>query len=357
MLATFDHSFVLDRKYLFWNCSSSQKSSNIFDNVSNDWRLIDFISYFQRQWRSIFIVASAGAILLYARLQGQMPYFSTADNPTAKEPYLLTRTLTYLYLPVLNAWMLICPAILSFDWGMDSVPRITTITDLRNIWTALFYVSTMLIIRRNIIIIVKQSYQQNSTLKQKPVKDVSEEKSKLCPCSVCHQSFSDLHSASCRSTNNNNNCLNISTSCVCNKVTKKFASTKAYFTAMSANGTFMLCLAFITLPFLPATNVFFCVGFVVAERVLYIPSAGLCLLFGLCASKLWNNRKYRIILATCFVVLILVFSAKTVLRNKDWFDEESLYRSAIPVNPAKGEIPNVFDDYTLRKYKTFRYVN
>jgi len=32
------------------------------------------------------------------------------------------------------------------------------------------------------------------------------------------------------------------------------------------------------LPFLPASNMFFPVGFVVAERVLYMPSMGYCML-------------------------------------------------------------------------------
>jgi len=31
-------------------------------------------------------------------------------------------------------------------------------------------------------------------------------------------------------------------------------------------------------PFIPASNLFFPVGFVVAERVLYVPSMGFCLL-------------------------------------------------------------------------------
>lgn len=33
--------------------------------------------------------------------------------------------------------------------------------------------------------------------------------------------------------------------------------------------------------FIPASNLFFYVGFVVAERVLYVPSMGFCLLVGL----------------------------------------------------------------------------
>lgn len=35
---------------------------------------------------------------------------------------------------------------------------------------------------------------------------------------------------------------------------------------------------FILVPFLPASNLFFRVGFVVAERILYLPSMGFCLL-------------------------------------------------------------------------------
>ena len=35
------------------------------------------------------------------------------------------------------------------------------------------------------------------------------------------------------------------------------------------------------LPFIPASNLFFPVGFVVAERILYTPSFGFCLLVAL----------------------------------------------------------------------------
>ena len=44
-------------------------------------------------------------------------------------------------------------------------------------------------------------------------------------------------------------------------------------------------LSLILLPFLPATNLFFTVGFVVAERVLYVPSMGFCLLVAMGISK------------------------------------------------------------------------
>ena len=38
-----------------------------------------------------------------------------------------------------------------------------------------------------------------------------------------------------------------------------------------------MALAFIIVPFIPASNVFFRVGFVVAERILYLSSIGFCM--------------------------------------------------------------------------------
>uniref|UniRef100_A0A6Q2XCA8 dolichyl-phosphate-mannose--protein mannosyltransferase n=1 Tax=Esox lucius TaxID=8010 RepID=A0A6Q2XCA8_ESOLU len=42
--------------------------------------------------------------------------------------------------------------------------------------------------------------------------------------------------------------------------------------------TILMALSLIVLPFIPASNLFFPVGFVVAERVLYVPSMGFCVL-------------------------------------------------------------------------------
>ena len=47
------------------------------------------------------------------------------------------------------------------------------------------------------------------------------------------------------------------------------------------------------LPFLPASNLFFPVGFVVAERVLYIPSMGFCIMVAYGWSKMAGYSKSR----------------------------------------------------------------
>ena len=43
--------------------------------------------------------------------------------------FLFFRTLSLLYLPVHNFWMLLCPSSLSYDWQMGSLPLITSVWD------------------------------------------------------------------------------------------------------------------------------------------------------------------------------------------------------------------------------------
>lgn len=52
------------------------------------------------------------------------------------------------------------------------------------------------------------------------------------------------------------------------------------------------------IPFLPASNLFFRVGFVVAERVLYLPSAGYCMLLTFGFGALSKHTKKKV-LAKC----------------------------------------------------------
>ena len=89
-------------------------------------------------------------------------------------------------------------------------------------------------------------------------------------------------------------------------------------------------------PYVPASNLFFPVGFVVAERVLYLPSMGLCLL---AAHGLWKllqhtqtKQSLNIMIKAALVFLLLTHSVKTVHRNSDWKDSLSLYKAGVKLN-------------------------
>ena len=97
----------------------------------------------------------------------------------------------------------------------------------------------------------------------------------------------------------------------------------------------VFALALLAFPFLPASNLFFPVGFVVAERILYLPSMGSCLLVAYGLEKLMTQTTSAAIspvssqklLKFCLALLIATHAVKTVVRNQDWKDELTIFKS------------------------------
>lgn len=119
------------------------------------------------------------------------------------------------------------------------------------------------------------------------------------------------------------------------------------------HGALLLQLGFMVLPFLPASNIFLYVGFVVAERVLYFPSVGFCLLVGHGFSQLYSRSErlrrggplIKALLVAASISTVVMMSLGTIRRNEDWKDEGRLYRAGIAVNPPKswGNLGNVLN--------------
>ncbi|XP_014792972.1 PREDICTED: transmembrane and TPR repeat-containing protein 1 [Calidris pugnax] len=211
------------------------------------------------------LVISYVILVLYFRLWimgGSMPMFSEQDNPASFSPYLLTRFLTYSYLLAFNAWLLLAPITLCYDWQVGSIPLIESVWDVRNLATV-FLVLVMALLSLHCIAAFKK-------LEHKEV---------------------------------------------------------------------LVGLLFLVFPFIPASNLFFRVGFVVAERVLYMPSMGYCILFvhGLKKLSTWLN-KWRITVLTLFALLLLLFSWKTIKQNEIWLSRESLFSSGVKTLPHNAKV-------------------
>lgn len=103
----------------------------------------------------------------------------------------------------------------------------------------------------------------------------------------------------------------------------------------------IMALSLIALPFIPASNLFFPVGFVVAERVLYVPSMGFCLLvahgFKILSQKGRGLKKMSWLLVG---VLLTTHAVKTFNRNWDWESEYTLFTSALKVNKNNAKLWN-----------------
>uniref|UniRef100_A0A8C6YZ88 dolichyl-phosphate-mannose--protein mannosyltransferase n=1 Tax=Nothoprocta perdicaria TaxID=30464 RepID=A0A8C6YZ88_NOTPE len=211
------------------------------------------------------LVISYVVLVLYFRLWimgGSMPMFSEQDNPASFSPYLLTRFLTYSYLLAFNAWLLLAPITLCYDWQVGSIPLVESIWDVRNLATVFLA-----------LVLVLLSLHCVAAFKKLEHKEVS------------------------------------------------------------------VGLLFLVFPFIPASNLFFRVGFVVAERVLYMPSMGYCILFvhGLRKLSTWLD-KWRITLPTLFALLLLLFSCKTVKQNEIWLSRESLFSSGVKTLPHNAKV-------------------
>lgn len=153
-------------------------------------------------------------------------------------------------------------------------------------------------------------------------------------CPVCAgRRTGSCHTDGCRAANNNNGPI---ADCHCPK-------RKACHYLNTAPASILTIIGFLVFPFLPASNLFFYVGFVIAERILYLPSIGACLAIGAAISGSYNmarkagmkNVSRGILVGTALFLTCL--SARTLIRNADWHNEESLYRSALRVNPPKGK--------------------
>ncbi|KAK7881894.1 hypothetical protein WMY93_030303 [Mugilogobius chulae] len=99
-------------------------------------------------------------------------------------------------------------------------------------------------------------------------------------------------------------------------------------------------LSLMVLPFIPASNLFFPVGFVVAERVLYVPSMGFCVLVAHGFKILSHKGILKKFSWLLMVLLLTTHAVKTFHRNWDWESEYTLFTAALKVNKNNAKLWN-----------------
>ncbi len=77
-------------------------------------------------------------------------------------------------------------------------------------------------------------------------------------------------------------------------------------------------------------------GTIMGERLAYLPSAGFCLLIALLIGQIETRNRTAARAIICAVILVL--AVRSVLRNKDWHDNLSLYSSAVRVVPNSAKM-------------------
>lgn len=93
------------------------------------------------------------------------------------------------------------------------------------------------------------------------------------------------------------------------------------------------------------SNVPFPIGTIMGERLFFLPSAGLCLLAGVGWQRVgeWRQgvssfKRVRRMGLGLVGVIVVLFAARTVVRNRDWRDEQALFESAMRVSPNSAKV-------------------
>ncbi len=99
-------------------------------------------------------------------------------------------------------------------------------------------------------------------------------------------------------------------------------------------------LAWIGAALLPVANLLFPIGTIMAERLLYLPSAGFCLLLAAgCAAPAGPEAGRRARLApAALLILVLLLGARSQVRLRDWQDDYTLFKSALSVTPRSVKV-------------------
>lgn len=170
------------------------------------------------------------------------PKFVESDNPASFSNSSQTRLFTYSYVNAYNVWLLFYPYSLCHDWSMGSIPLVETITDVRNLVTSSVVFAIAILIIYAII-----------TNNNKPIP------------------------------------LDKQSDVVSMQVKEPDDGRQSQLKMHVLFSLFMTLL-----PFVPASNLLFPVGFVLAERILYLPSMGYCLLVAIGFNALKTVRRSQL---------------------------------------------------------------
>ena len=94
------------------------------------------------------------------------------------------------------------------------------------------------------------------------------------------------------------------------------------------------CVGLCVIPMLPASHFFIPIGTVIAERLLYLPSVGYCILLAWC---LLHRRKKSMMGNVIFAVLLGIYAGRAMHRSADWRTGRLLAVSAYQAYPCSAK--------------------
>jgi protein O-mannosyl-transferase len=108
-------------------------------------------------------------------------------------------------------------------------------------------------------------------------------------------------------------------------------------------------LAWFVLTFSIVSNLVMRIGTVCAERLMYLPSAGLCIAVAIAAERIATAPARRRITYGVLAASIVLASARTWMRNRDWQNEATLWTAAIGAAPHSARVQSEYGRVLLNQ--------
>ena len=95
--------------------------------------------------------------------------------------------------------------------------------------------------------------------------------------------------------------------------------------------------AFAAIAFLPTSNLVVTTGTIMADRLAYLPSAGLVVSLSLALFALASSARSRLAAIVAAMMIVVAGGARTWVRNKDWKDDVTIWSAAISASPESSK--------------------
>lgn len=86
-------------------------------------------------------------------------------------------------------------------------------------------------------------------------------------------------------------------------------------------------------------------AWIVAERYVYLGALGIFVVIAWVFTKAIERKKWRKLIIPVFVIIVIVLSIRTIVRNIDWANEDNLWLAAARTSPSSSQNHNNLGDY------------
>lgn len=87
------------------------------------------------------------------------------------------------------------------------------------------------------------------------------------------------------------------------------------------------------------------ITWIVAERYVYLGALGIFIPVVWVFAKVIEHRRFKTAAIAVFIIIVIGFSIRTIVRNVDWYNEDNLWLAAARTSPSSSQNHNNLGDY------------